>query len=129
MDHSNIPDLKLKQMMFETEALKRKLGYIMAENVHTKNRLAEVLTQKFDISMLEKIEEFHNQFLKQDELITILRHELSEFENLLNKEITKDGEVLSKVKVKMHKLREHIINSELEFDKLKSSFNNYLSSY
>lgn len=129
MATSPMGELRLKQMQFEADAWKRLIGYLMSENVYLKNRLAEVLTQKFDIAMLEEIENFHTLFLKKDELIFILRHELAELDKLLVGEIFEDGAIIKKVTSKMNTLRKTISNAENQFSKMKLEFNNYLSDY
>jgi len=120
-------ELKLKQLKYESDTLKRMLGFVMEENVRLKNRLSEVLQDKFDTSLLDDVEMFQNRLIKEDELIGLLRNDIAEFDSLLVREIFEDGMILKKVERKLKQLRETIRIAEEHFSKLKSEFNSYLS--
>ena len=120
-------DLKLKQLEYEADTWKRLLSFMMDENIHLKNRLSEFLRHTFAKNYLEEIENFQSRFLKQDELICLLRNDLAEVEKLLVREILVDGKILDEINRKLNKLRNHVCNTELQFSKLKCEFNNYLS--
>ncbi len=66
-------DLKLKQIKHEVETWRRTLLYMQEENIHLKNRLSEVLKDRFDKKMLEVVEVFQSKFIMQDDLITSLK--------------------------------------------------------
>ncbi len=120
-------ELKLKQLQYETDTWKRLLGFMQEENVHLKNRLAEVLKDKFDNNLLEEVEVFQTNFLKEDELISFLRHEVAEIDNELMKDIFIDGKLDKKMEKKMSQLRKNLVNAEKGFARMKLSFKNYLS--
>ncbi len=120
-------ELKLKQLQYETDAWKRLLGFIQEENVHLKNRLAEVLKDKFNNNLLEEVEIFQAGFIKEDELISFLRNEVAEIDDELDKEIFVDGKVNKKIEKKIYLLRKNLISSEKRFDKMKLAFTNYLA--
>ena len=82
-----MPELKLKQLQYERDTLKRLLDFMIVENVHMKNRLSEVLQDKFDKNLLKGIEFFQSTFLKEDELIGLLRNDFAELNKLLVIEI------------------------------------------
>lgn len=82
-----MPELKLKQLQYERDTLKRLLDFMIDENVHMKNRLSEVLQDKFDKNLLKGIEFFQSTFLKEDELIGLLRNDFAELNKLLVIEI------------------------------------------
>ena len=82
-----MPELKLKQLQYERDTLKRLLEFRRDENVHMKNRLSEVLQDKFDKNLLKGIEFFQSTFLKEDELIGLLRNDFAELNKLLVIEI------------------------------------------
>ena len=82
-----MPELKLKQLQYERDTLKRLLDFMIDENVHMKNRLSEVLQDKFDKNLLKRIEFFQSTFLKEDELIGLLRNDFAELNKLLVIEI------------------------------------------
>src|SRR6478672_10328077 len=97
-------DLKLKQLEYEADTWKRLLSFMMDENIHLKNRLSEFLRHTFAKNYLEEIENFQSRFLKQDELICLLRNDLAEVEKLLVREILVDGKILDEINRKLNKL-------------------------
>jgi hypothetical protein len=121
-----MPQLKLKQLQYECDTWKRLFGFILDENIHLKNRLSEILKNGFDRNLLEEMENFQNRFIKEDDRIGLLRHEVVELDKLLKREIYEDGQIITDINIKLSKLRNNIINAEKEFGKLKMEFNNYL---
>ena len=87
INSGDMPELKLKQLQYERDTLKRLLDFMIDENVHMKNRLSEVLQDKFDKNLLKGIEFFQSTFLKEDELIGLLRNDFAELNKLLVIEI------------------------------------------
>jgi len=122
-----MPDLKLAQLQSERDTWKRLLAFMKDENVHLKNRLAEILKNKIDNNLLDDIENFYSVFLKQDELIDLLRFELADLDKLLVRELAEDGINISKVEKKIKTVRKDIEHAEQYFSRLKSEFNSYLS--
>jgi regulator of replication initiation timing len=122
-----MPELKLKQLQYESDTWKRVLGFMMEENIYLKNRLSEILKDKFDKNLLEQVEGFQSSFVKEDEMIGLLRNEVAELDKLLVREIFEDGTIIKKVDAKLKHMRHNIKNAEKEFSRLKSDFNNYLS--
>ena len=121
-----MPEVKLKQLQYESQTWKRLLSFMMDENVHLKNRLSEILKNSFDRNLLEEIENFQNRFIKEDSWIGLLRHDVVEFDKLLEREISEDGQVATEINSRLNKLRNNIINADKEFDRLKTEFNSYL---
>jgi len=120
-------ELKLEQLKYESDTWKRLLGFMRDENIHMKNMLSEVLKYKFDKNLLEEAESFQNSFLKEDDLIGLLRNDIAELDKLLEMIIFEDGKITNGIDMKLHKLRNNIIIAERQFGELKSAFNNYLS--
>ena len=121
-----MPEVKLKQLQYESQTWKRLLSFMMDENVHLKNRLSEILKNSFDRNLLEEIENFQNRFIKEDSWIGLLRHDVVEFDKLLERDISEDGQVAPEINSRLNKLRNNIINADKEFDRLKTEFNSYL---
>jgi hypothetical protein len=120
-------ELKLKQLQYETDTWKRILCFMQEENVHLKNRLSEVLKDRFNNNLLEEVESFQSSFIKEDELISFLRNEVAEIDGELVKEIFVDGKLNKGMDKKIHQLRNNLSNAEKRFGRIKMSFNNYLS--
>jgi hypothetical protein len=120
-------ELKLKQLQYESETWKRLLGFTMDENIHLKNRLSEVLKEKFDKNLLDDVENFQSRFIRADEMIRLLRNDIGEFDRLLAREIFEDGQIISQVEKELKRLRKNIKIAEQELGILKAEFNSYLS--
>lgn len=123
-----MPAFKLKQLQYESDTWKRILGFMMDENIHLKNRITDILKNGFDKNQLEGVEEFQNSFIKEDELIGLMRNEVAEFDKLMVREIFEDGQIARDVYKKLNQLRHNIAVAERQFSKLKQEFNYYLLS-
>ena len=120
-------NLKIKQLRHETSTWKRVLHFMQEENIHLKNRLSDVLKDSFDKKMLADVEVFQNNFIKEDELIGLLKNELAEIENSLQHNIFNEGKIENSIDWKIKKLRTNIENAEKDFSKTTNDFNIYLS--
>lgn len=124
-DH--MPALQLRQLQFEADTGKRLLAFMMEENIRMKNRISEILKADFDKNLLDELENFHSRFIKEDELISLMRNDAAEMDKLLLREIFRDGKVIREVKIKLKKMRDNLLDAERKFGKLKAEFNGYLS--
>lgn len=122
-----MPELKLRQLEYESDTWKRLMSFMVDENIHLKNRLSEVLKYKIDKQVLEDVENFHTRLIKQDEFTHLLRNEIFEFDKLLTREIFEDGKLKNEVTQKSKNLRNHIKNVEELFGKLKFDLNQFLA--
>lgn len=122
-----MPELKLRQLQYEVDTWKRLLGFLSEENIHLKNRLSEILKDEFDKNLLEEVENFQTRFIKEDELIRLLRNNVSELSKLVVREAFEDGVLAREIANKLRDLRAEIKDTERQFGKLKSEFNSYLS--
>jgi hypothetical protein len=122
-----MPELKLKQLQYESDTWKRLLVFMQEENVHLKNRLSEVLKDKFNNNLLEEVEVFQAGFVKEDELISFLRNEVAEIDSELLKDIFVDGKINKGLEKKLNRLRKNLTSAEKRFDKMKLAFKNYLA--
>ncbi len=117
---------KREQLQYESNTWKRLLAFMMEENVYLKNRLSDVLKDNFDKELLAEMEMFQTRFVKEDESISLLRHDIATLDKLLAKEIFADSILLAKANKKMKEIRANMIISEAKFGKLKSDFNIFL---
>lgn len=122
-----MPALKLKQLQYETDTWKRLLAFMMEENIHLKIRLSEILKDNFDVKKLEVAEDFQSNFIKEDELIGLLRNDIAELDKLFGMKIFEDGWLINEIDIKLKNLRNNIITAERRFGKLQVDFNSYLS--
>ena len=123
----NIPELKLIQLQYEINTWKRLLSFMSEENIQLKNRLSEVLKNNFDKNLLEEVEIFYTNIIKEDELFILLRNEINELDNLLVRKVFEEEEFMKNFEKKFRRFSNNIKNSEKQFGKLKLNFNNYLT--
>ena len=121
-----ITDLKLKQIQHEVETWKRLLLYMQDENVHLKNRLSEVLKDRFDKKMLEVIEVFQSKFIIQDDLINSLKKEVAAIEETLYPKTNPTENIAHPSEKSIAAIRKNLQLSEKIFAGIKTDFNQYL---
>lgn len=121
-----IPVVKLEQLQFESDTWKRLLGCMVDENVRLKMRLSEVLKDKFNQNLLEDAENFQSRFLKEDELIALLRNDMAELEKVLKRETAEEA-VIKEVYKKLKVIKENIKTAEKHLSTLQLEFNNYIA--
>jgi len=122
-----MPPLILNQIQYETDTWKRLLDFMMDENSNLKIRLSEILKDKFRLQSLEELEDFQSHFIKEDELIRLLRNEVAELDNLFATTPFVKGKITKEIDTKLEKLRNNIIIAERQFGRLNLEFNNFLS--
>jgi hypothetical protein len=120
-------DIKLTQLRYESETWKRLLEFMMDENIQLKYRLSDVLKNNFDKQFLEQLENFQSSFVKEDNLISVLRNDVAELDKLLSWEVVEDVKLMKELDKKMKLTRNNITNAETQFSQLKSAFISYLS--
>ena len=115
----------IKQFQTEIESWKQLLNAGMEENVLLKNRMSDILKNKYEQSSLEEIEEFQNQFIRQDELIYSLKSDVNDSCNLLYSKISQIGKIERPLYKKMNALRRDIADFKARFNILKLAFNDF----
>ena len=116
---------KISQLQHESDTWKRSLFFLSGENVHLKTRLSEILKGDTDKRTLETAEIFQNNFIAEDELIRLLRGDISAFDKLIVREVSEDGAILDELMQKLKTIRINMSNAETRFSKLKLDFNRY----
>jgi len=115
------------ELIYENEGWRKQLALLEDENIHFKTRLADILKSDFVRSRLEELEYFQNRFLKMDEQLGLLKHEVREQlyhlqQEHINGEYKKVIEVQRKLEVKIIIIKEN-------FEKLSVEFNGYLNTH
>lgn len=121
----DIQGKNVRQFQTEIEAWKKILNSRMEENVLLKNRLSDIVKNNYDQNLLEEIEEFQTQFIKEDELINLLRRDVTDLDNLLDSKMFEEGKIEKSFYTKMEKFGKDIANSITRFYFLKSAFDNF----
>jgi len=124
-----MPGIKLRLLRQESDTWKRVLEFMTEENIHLKDRLSEILKGDLEEDLLMTAEIFQNSFVREDELIRLLRKDVSVFDQWLTREIYEDGAIVSKVMKSFNVIRKNISESEIQFNQLKYQFSNYLLEY
>jgi len=117
--------LKRGQLEHECNTFRRLLLFLKEENIVLKNRLSEILKDSFDKNLLEQAELFHNDFIREDERIHLLRNDLAALDNLLAKAFNSEKNAASEIDARLRELRNNIHIAENQFIKMQSDFNKY----
>ena len=123
--NQNIPEKDLRQFKTEIEVWKQLLNSRMEENVLLKNAISDILKNNFNQNSLEEIEGFQTQFIKEDDLIHLLRSDISDIENVLYSKISENGKIEKSFDTKIENLRRDLTNSTISFRMLKSAFHDF----
>jgi hypothetical protein len=118
---------KIRHLQYNTAAWTRALEFILQENAFLKTRLAEIL--KLDdtaADYLETIEHYQSSFVRNDEIINLMRRDIDNVEKLLAICSNGDGRLAKSVLQKLKKLNGELKELEKNFNSAKIKFNNYL---
>ena len=118
--------VKLTQYRYETDAWKRQLGFMTEESIFAKNHIAAILQEPGDADMLEALESFQSNFIENDNLISLLKNEIAEFDKLLTRKTFTNGKNNSLVNNSARKLRQQIRLAEQAFSRYLKTFNQFL---
>jgi hypothetical protein len=118
---------KLEELKTTQESWKKDLKALEDENIYFKTRLANILKSEPAREQLEVLEYFQNRFLKTDEQISLLRHEIREQQYLLQPTSGTNGLQLRKTIDMQKKLEVKIIIIRENADNLRAAFNDFLS--
>ncbi|WP_298738594.1 hypothetical protein [uncultured Chitinophaga sp.] len=114
------------ELIHENEGWRKQLALLEDENIQFKTRLADILKSDFVRSRLEELEYFQNRFLKMDEQLSLLKHEVREqLYHLQQDRFHINGEYKRIMDVQ-RKLEVKIIIIKENFEKLSTEFNGYL---
>ncbi|MDQ0110225.1 putative transcriptional regulator [Chitinophaga terrae (ex Kim and Jung 2007)] len=118
----------LNNRLPEHESWNYILRVIEDETIFFKTKLACILSNDFEKSHLGNLEIFQYRFLKMDEQVILVRHELREFQDILRRSSpgTATSEAITRLRntleMKIDKLQE-------SFDVLASDFRMYMHSF
>ncbi len=125
--HNCMSQAQVEQIQYEIDTWKRLLTFMLDENIWLKNRLIEILKNELNKINLTSIEAYHNSFVREDDMISVLRNDISEISKLvLTGQLFTDGNSLVEANNKLETIRRHVSILEKDFSQLKSDFNKYL---
>lgn len=119
------PEKKMRQFQDVLATWKQLLNARMEENILLKYKISEILKNNFNENCLEEIEEFQTQFIKEDELINLLRKDVSELDNYILSKALQDGKMEKSFDAKIENLRKDIASSTSRFRASKTAFDNF----
>lgn len=118
---------KLTQLITENVSWKHQLKELEDENIHSKMTLANLLKGgRQPEEQLEELENFQTRFLKMDEHIILLRHEIREQLYTLEQAAHVHRFSLHKIAEQQNRLGIRFIIIQESADKLTREFNDYL---
>lgn len=110
---------------FENEKWKQELRLIEDKNIGFKTRLVNILSTQSQNHQIELMEYFQNRFLKMDEQLSLLRHEVREQLHLLEYLKLSDRQQVKKIKDTQKRLEAKMAILRQDFYKLAAEFNNF----
>lgn len=119
---------KIKQYIFENDAARRLLEFLMLENAILKTRLAGIVDE-MDTSgeRLDQVDQYQEWLVQNDHEIGFVRQKAAEQEKKLIKYIHEDGGIKSIV-LQQKQLRKDLRVLDQAFGDLKMRFNAFLES-
>lgn len=123
MSHAPI----IKQYSYDVNCWERSLAFFLIENIYFKERLSEILNTADDEELLLNCEQFQEQFLEQDRILSFLDTEVKRQKRSLGKMLYENDELFKEVVKQQKKLRNDMKKEEALFTKVKDSFSNFLS--
>ena len=129
---NNLPGNDPERLHEEIGKWRRLLNSMTEENVSLKNELAGILKNKYDKDSLEDMENFQTRFIKEDELINLLKTDVDQLYNLLHgrmskedKKISRESKIEKSFNTRMKKVRKDIDGSAVRFSVLRSNFKDF----
>nr|WP_295872997.1 hypothetical protein [uncultured Chitinophaga sp.] len=115
---------KLEELRAQHDSRKYLLKVLEDENICFKLKLARILSTDFDRQELGRLEYFQSRFLKMDEQIALLRHEISEQQGVLASVRSATG--LKDAVVYEQMIDKRFATVQQHFDMLDKDFRHYL---
>lgn len=122
------PESILNQFIYESEEWGRLLAFLKQENVFYKSRLAEIVSTTDDEDVITQAEKFNEDFLAQDRIIKFLTEELKNQNDLLQKDLYLDGQLVNDMMRHQKKLKTDVEKAEEIFSGAKKNFSGFLNS-
>lgn len=95
------------------------------QNVSLKEKLSDILKNRYNEHLLDDLEKFQTKFVGEDIVIDSLRIEVRTMEDLLVRLAEKNGAAKSMMNASMKKLENDISESTARFRSLKAAFNEF----
>ena len=116
---------RFRQLELESESWKRLLSFLSDENVRLKTRFALALKNYNDKRFLNKLEQFNDSFISQDELIKLMRKEVAGIDEIISRQNIIEQEQFQLLEKKVANLRNNIQVAEEQFADLRRQFDQF----
>lgn len=119
----------VQQYQYEIKTWNRLLDYLEEENIQYKNRISEILKNNIHTGLLETIEVFLSEFVREDQIISLCRRDIEALKGVIDKgrDGALNGNNFEEITFNQDKLRKEIEMTERRFNALKFDFSKYLS--
>ncbi|WP_295125081.1 hypothetical protein [uncultured Chitinophaga sp.] len=117
---------KLDELKQQNEYWKDKLQLIETENIQFKNRLTKLLGNSIPKAQLDQLEYFFNKFFTLDEQLILLKHEIREQMQAIDKYPAITFDILKLLLVAQEKLEARIVIVHRNFGDLNREFSQYI---
>lgn len=117
----------IQQYSYEVSGWERMLAFFLVENIYFKTRLADVLNSADDEGLLMSGEQFQEEFLEQDKVLSFLTDEVKRQKKLVERDLYENGELFKELVKHQKRLRIDIRKEEILFTKIKNTFSDFLS--
>lgn len=94
-----------------------------------RNRLSEIVSRNTTKEVLSQLEHFQNQMIIQEEQIDILRHDVKQFENIMERDESQNSVYEKSIPEMEVELRERMKTFEHIYVDLKHEFFNFLRNH
>jgi hypothetical protein len=120
---------KLQQWQEQNDSWKYVLKFLQHENDQLKIRLANLIDRDITRNFLNRAENFHNELMKKDELISHVRIELSDLSDRLRLSFSDNDPYTNEVIRMQAKIRSRIKQMRQIFSRHRTGFSQKLTEY
>lgn len=119
----------ISQLQYESDSWKRTIEFIIQENAHAKNRLAEIIKNNpGEDAFLDLAEFYQNYFIQQETLASLLRNDIYSFDKVLQKQKIEDEQLINEVLRNRKQLKSELDKLINEFNRSKKQFDNFVEA-
>lgn len=112
----------------KSEQYKAVVEKMQEENIKLKNRMCEVLSNPVTPSLLGEFENFQNKFIREDEVLKLLRYNILELDNLVQAAVSREGTLNGPVSEKIGIIQSNTQVARRQLQELKTEFNRFLAT-
>ncbi|HVI43836.1 MAG TPA: hypothetical protein VM802_03170 [Chitinophaga sp.] len=116
---------ELNRLLAENESWRLVLKDMEDNNIRFKTKLADILSSSLQRKELEYLEAFQNRFLRQDEQIGMLKHEVKELRTMMTHSVSLSQ--LEAVNRLQQGMQIRMMLTREAFNTLSMDFSNYLN--